>query len=163
MDSVPCVSGPFLGSGHTDKDKASLTSWRHYTVHTRGSPTPGSHTASPLQSFSERRLNVTLSNILHQSDWVWTFIQQTFIITSPGPGSSQKDTACPLQGLMNVLGKRISNQKTWETMDRDSQHSPQGSPEQRCATLSSGVRASHTHTWTLKRWTGVNQAWWRPE
>ena len=37
---------------------------------------------------SKRRLNATLANILGQSYWVWTFIQQAFKTTSPGPGSS---------------------------------------------------------------------------
>ena len=35
--------------------------------------------------------------------------------------------------------------QNWETIDRDSHHSPQGSPELAYVTRSSGVKASHIH------------------
>ena len=61
-----------------------------------------------------------------QSDWVWTFFQQAFITTSPGPGSPLMTERhfCPLQELMNLWGKRIRHPKIVRHQDIRQRQAP---------------------------------------
>lgn len=79
-------------------------------------------------------------NILGQSNWVWTFIQQAFVNTSPVLGTSlMTERYSPsLQEPMNWWEKTMH------------------------LTQNSGVRVSCTHM-EPERMSWVSRAWWEPE
>ena len=113
----------------------------------RGLPWSKDHTLHHHFTFPpKKRLSVTLLDIVSQADWVWTFIQQAFVTTilCQAPHWWQEDTACPLQELMNYLGKRKRHPKIvrHQGIRQRKSAQPQGT-EQRYVTQSRGVRASH--------------------
>ena len=113
-------------------------------MHTQGSAQHKDHTLHHHFTLSsKRRLNVTLANISGQSYWVWSFIQQTFIITSLCQAPHRKTCPFPSRRSWTCGWRELATTKLGD--NRDSHHSPQGSPELGYVTRSSGVRASHTH------------------
>ena len=123
-------------------------------MHTQGSAQHQDHTLHHhFTLLNKRRLNVTLANISGQSYWVWSFIQQTFIITEESvPGSSQKDMSFPLQALMNLWAKRISNHK----IGRQQRQSSQPPREPRAGICNSEQWSQgKSHTRGPRRWAGV--------
>ena len=80
-------------------------------VHTQGSGQHQDHTLHPHFTLSSKRFSVTISNIFQSIQQGLNIHSTNFHNHKSVPGSSQKDTACPLQGLMNLWAKRTSNHK----------------------------------------------------
>ena len=74
-----------LKGASTSKARIQVLTWRHCTP---GAPSQHQDAHFITTSLpTKQRLHVTLLNTVGQLDWVWTFFQQIFITTSPGPGS----------------------------------------------------------------------------
>ena len=107
-----------LKEASTSKAWLQVLTWRHYTVHAWGSvPTPGHTLHHHFTLPTKERLHVTLLNTVGQLDWVWTFFQQAFITTCPGPGSpliTERHSLSP-PGTHELVGEENKTPQNCET------------------------------------------------
>ena len=109
---------------------------------------------------SKRRLNVTLANISGQSYWVWTFIQQTFIITSVCQAPHRKTQPVPSRRSWTCERRELATTKLGDNRQKQSSQPPREPRAGICNSEQWSQGKSHTRgPW---RWAGVSQAW-RPE
>ena len=114
-------------------------------VHTQESAQHQDHTLHHhFTPSSKRRFNVTLANILGQSDGFWTFIQQTFIITSLWQAPYRKTCPVPSRCSWTCGQRELVTTKLGDNRRRQSSQPPRD-PRAGLCNSEQWSQASHTH------------------
>ena len=122
-------------------------------VHTQGSGRHQDHTLHPHFTLSSKRLSVTISNIFGSSDGVWTFIQQTFIITNLCQAPHRKTQPVPSRRSWNYGRRELATTKLGDDRQRRSSQAPREPRAGICNSEQWSQGKSHTcGPW---RWAGV--------